>query len=122
MPKWIYDVIRPTGLQRPRIYGLPKAHNEGTPLCPILSMTCLSHHKLGKRLAGLLQPVLEQFSSHCISDSFTFAKTMQNLDNDLNVFLCSFDVSSLFTNVPLDDTMVIVCIFDFNLICIWLHF
>ena len=32
MPKWIYDAIRPTGSQRPRMYGLPKTHKEGTPL------------------------------------------------------------------------------------------
>ena len=66
MPKWIYDVIRPTGSQRPRIYGLPKTHKEGTPLRPILSMTGSSHHELGKWLVGLLQPVLERFSSHCV--------------------------------------------------------
>ena len=96
-----YNAIRPTGSQRSRMYGLPKTHKEGTPLRPILSMTGSSHHELGKWLAGLLQPVLERFSSHCISDSFTFAKTMQNLGIDPNVFMCSFDVSSLFTNVPL---------------------
>ena len=107
MPKWIYDAIRPTGSQRPRMYGLPKTHKEGTPLRPILSMTGSSHHELGKWLASLLQPVLERFSSHCISDSFTFAKTMQNLDIDPNVFMCSFDVSSLFTNVLLDKTIKI---------------
>ena len=32
---------------------------------------------------------------------------MQNLDIDPNVFMCSFDVSSLFTNVPLDETIKI---------------
>ena len=89
------------------MYSLPKTHKEGTPLRSTLSMTGLSHHELGKWLAGLLQPVLERFSSHCISDSFTFAKTMQNLDFDPNVFMCSFDVSSLFTNVPLDETIKI---------------
>ena len=86
------------------MYGLPKTHKEGTPLCPILSMTGSSNHELGKWLVGLLQPVLERFLSHCISYSFTFAKTMQNLDLDPNVFMCSFDMSSLFTNVPLDKT------------------
>ena len=107
MPKWIYDAIRPTGLQSSRMYGVPKAHKEGTPLHFILSMTGSSHHELGKWLAGLLQPVLERFSSHCISDSFAFAETMQNLDIDPNVFMSSFDVSSLFTNVPLDETIKI---------------
>ena len=51
--------------------------------------------------------MLERFSSYCISDSFTFVKTMQNLDIDPNVFMCSFDVFSLFTNVPLDETIKI---------------
>ena len=93
--------------RRPRMYGLPKTHKEGTPLRPILSTTGLSHHELGKWLASLLQPVLERFSSHCISDSFTFAETMQNLDIDPNVFMCSFDVFSLFTNVLLNETIKI---------------
>ena len=57
--------------------------------------------------AGLLQPVLKWFSSHCILDSFTFAKTMQNLDIDPNVFMRSLDVSSFFTNVPFDETIKI---------------
>ena len=70
-------------------------------------MTGSSHHELGKWLAGLLQPVLERFSSQCISDSFTFAKTTQNLDIDPNVLMCSFDVSSLLTNVPLNETIKI---------------
>ena len=76
MPKWIYDAIQATGSQRPRMYNLPKTHKEGTPLRPMLTMTGLSHHELGRWLAGPLQPVLERFSSYCISDSFAFAKTM----------------------------------------------
>ena len=68
MPKWIYDAIRPTGSQRPQIYDLPKTHKESTPLQPILSMAGTSHDELGKWLAGLLQPVLERLSTHCISD------------------------------------------------------
>ena len=32
---------------------------------------------------------------------------MQNLDIDPNIFMCSFDVSSLFINVPLDETIKI---------------
>ena len=83
------------------MYGLPKTHKEGTPLRPVLSMAGSSHHELGKWLADLLQPVLKRVSSHCISDSFTFAKTMQNLDINPNVFMCSFDESNLFMNVLL---------------------
>ena len=110
MPKWIYDAIRPTGSKRPPMYGLPNTHIEGNPLRLVLFMTSPFHHEFGNWLAGLLQPVLERFSSPCISDLFTFAKTMQNLDIDHDidiVFMCSFHVSSLFTNVPLDETIKI---------------
>ena len=82
--------------------GLPKTHKGGTPLCHILFMIGSSNYELGKWLAGLLQLVLERFLSHCISNLFTFTKTMQNLDIDPNVFMCSFDVLSLFTNFPCD--------------------
>ena len=53
-------------------------------------MTGSSHHEIGKWLAGLLQLVLEWFLSHCISDSFTFAKTMQNLTSMLNIMKKSY--------------------------------
>ena len=106
LPKQVYDEVRPTGSQRPRMYGLPKTHKEGTPLRPILSMVGSSHHELAKWLASILQPVLEQFSTNCIKDSFTFAQTMQDLRLEgKDVYLCSFDISSLFTNVPLKETI-----------------
>ena len=107
MPKWIYDAIRPTGSQRPRMYGLPKTHKEGISLRTILSMIGSPHHEFGKLTHYKLQPLLEWFSSHGISDSFTFAKIMQNLDIDPNVVMCSFDVSSLFTNISFDETIKI---------------
>ena len=106
LPKQVYDEVRPTGSQRPRMYGLPKTHKEGTPLRPILSMVGYYHHELAKWLASILQPVLEQFSTNCIKDSFTFAQTMQDLRLEgKDVYLCSFDISSLFTNVPLKETI-----------------
>ena len=81
-----------------------KTHKKGTPLRSILYMTDSSHHQFGK-WADLLQSVLERFSLHYISDSFTFAKTMQNLDIEANVFTCSFDVFSLFTKILLKETI-----------------
>ena len=54
----------------------------------------------------MLQPELEQFSTNWIIDSFTFAQTMQDLRlEEKDVYLCSFDISSLFTNVPLKETI-----------------
>ena len=38
LPAAVYNLVRPSGSLRPRMYGLPKIHKPGTPLRPILSM------------------------------------------------------------------------------------
>ena len=106
--KQVYEAIRPTGSQRPRMYGLPKIHKKDVPLRPILSMTGLAQHQLAKWLTSLLQPVLQNLSSNCVSDSFTFEKKVRKFTfSPSTVFLCSFDISSLFTNVSLAETIEI---------------
>ena len=105
IPESLYQNIRTTGSQRPRMYGLPKTHKTNVPLRPIQSMTGSSHHELSKWLASLLEPVLKRFSTHCIRDSFTFADAIQNSKDANNLFMCFFDISSLFTNVPLEETI-----------------
>ena len=43
---------------------------------------------------------------YCVKDSFTFANFIQNCNLEpAKTLLCSFDISSLFTNVPLDETI-----------------
>ena len=65
-------------------------------------------HELAKWLAAILVPVLKLYSSHCVKDSFTFADFIQNCTLEhAKSFLCSFDISSLFTNVPSDETIEI---------------
>ena len=104
----VYEAIRPTGSQRPRMYGLPKIHKKDVPLRPILSMTGSAQHRLAKWLTSLLQPVLQNLSSNCVSDSFTFVNEVRNFQfSPSSVFLCTFDISSLFTNVPLAETIEI---------------
>ena len=67
-----------------------------------------SQHKLAKWLAEILVPVLKLYSSNCVKDSFTFANIIQNCNlKPAKSFLCYFDISSLFTNVPFDETIEI---------------
>ena len=104
----IYNGIWPTGSQRPRMYGLPKTHKASIPLRPIPSMIGSSQNELAKWLCTILQPVLNRYSTRCIKDSFSFAKIIQDLTTDSDqTFLCSFDISILFTNIPLGETIQI---------------
>ena len=101
----IYSRIRPTGSQRPRMYSLPKIHKQDVPLRPVLSMTGSAQHQLAQWLTSVIDPVLSLYSTHCISNSFTFADKVKTFNFPLSVFLCSYDVCSLFTNVPLAATI-----------------
>ena len=89
------------------MYGLLKTHKANESFRPILSMTGSAHHQLSKWLASLLQSVLDRFTAQCILDSFTIADYIQKLDGQTDSFMRSFEVSSLFTNVPLDETIKI---------------
>ena len=93
IPEEVYRSIRPTGSQRPRMYGLPNTHKPKVPLHPILSMTDSAFHELSKWLTSLLQPVLDRYTVHCISDSFTLADYIRKLDGQIDSFMCSFDVT-----------------------------
>ena len=104
----VYDRIRPTGSQRPQMYGLPKIHKLCVPPRAILYMIGSAQHELAKWLSEALDPVLQKYSKHCIKDSFTFAEFMQNFNIENKIsFMCSFDISSLFTNVALFGTIKI---------------
>ena len=90
------------------MYRLPKIHKWDVPCHPILLIIGSAQHKLTKFLAALLQPILELYSTNCIHNSFSFAEMIQKLKvNSNDSILCSFDICSLFTNVPLAEIIEI---------------
>ena len=109
--KETYDRIRPVGSSRPRMYGLPKLHKEGVPLRPILSMVNAPQHEMAKWLGEVLRPVVAKYGKRMLKDSFEFCDNLQELERTVDVdnsFMCSFDIVSLFTNIPLKETIDIV--------------
>ena len=107
LSKELYDSLRSTGGTRPRMYGLPKVHKVGAPLRPILSMSGSPQYDTSKWLCKLLQPVRKKYSKWCIKDSFQFIDLLKKKKIGSNGFMCSFDVVSLFTKVPLEETIKI---------------
>ena len=106
LPSEVQAAIRPTGSMRPRMYGLPKTHKPGTPLRPILAMIGSCQHNIAKWLAKALEPVLDHYSEFCIKDSFSFVTMLRDSDvNHESNVMCSFDIKSLFTNVPLNEVI-----------------
>ena len=103
----VYNNITPKGSQLARIYGLPKLHksyspNSSPPLRPIVSTIGTFNYKLSKFLCSLLSPHLP--SDYCPKDPFTFIDELKKVSFK-NSFVVSYDVVSLFTNIPLDETI-----------------
>ena len=90
------------------MYGLPKVHKEGCPIRPILAAIGTHNYNLAKFLVPILDPI--SVSEYTVKDSFSFAKELSDLSFP-NGVMASFDVQSLFTNIPLAETIEI-CISD----------
>ena len=102
-----YNELYPTGSRIGILYGLPKIHKPSMPLRPILSSVNHYSYKLAKFFIPLLTPLTT--NPFIITDSFSFVQELLNSDIDSrNVFMASFNVVSLFTNIPVNETIGII--------------
>ncbi len=102
-----YKQLYPTGSRIGILYGLPKIHKNSIPLRPILSCINNYSYKIAKFFVPILSPICS--SAFMVRDSFSFVQELLSLDfNSDNLAMASFDVTSLFTNIPLDETIEII--------------
>ena len=106
LPKPIADSLRPKGSRLAHLYGLPKTHKEGLAMRPILSATQTYNYALAKWLEDKLKPL--SYNQYTVPDTFQFVEEIQGLKINNGELLVSYDVTSLFTNVPLDETIQIL--------------
>ena len=86
-----------------KMYGAPKVHKNEVPLRPVLSTVKTSARPVAEYLQEILKPIQEKYSCYCTKDSFSFASQIQAMhvpSNNYN-YMCSYDIKSLFTNIPL---------------------
>ena len=103
----LYSSLKSTGSRPGILYGLPKVHKLKIPLRPILSSINSHSYNIARYLVSRLRPF--STNQYSINDSFSFLQELHSLDlNTDNVFMASFDITSLFTNIPLDETIDIV--------------
>ena len=86
----------------PIFYLLPKIHKPGTPGIPIISGCNSPTADLSTYTDFYLQPIVKKLPSY-IQDTTYFLRTLQSFDGTIsqNSILVSFDVKSLYTNIPM---------------------
>ena len=101
-----YDKLYPSGSAPAQIYGTPKTHkfssSDSFPkLHPIVSSIGTFNYNPAHFLCDLLSPLVP-------NDYFSLVSQIQNAN------LISYDVTSLLTNIPLQETIDIVINLIFN--------
>ena len=101
----IYSRIHPTSTTTPSLYGLPKLHKPGVPLRPILSCCGSYNHECARWLSQSLVNLRQHPTNTPGTFHFLTKLSSQNIKNHTIV---SFDVKSLFTNIPTSFTTQLV--------------
>ena len=100
-----YKKVKAVGSRPLILYGLCKVHKAITDIClpfrPIFSAICIPSYKIAKFLVPELSSIT--FNEFTIKGSFAFAEEIVHQDNKL--FMGSLGVNSLFTNIPLEETI-----------------
>ena len=97
--------ICPVGFRPGILYGNPKFHKPVVENMPKLRPSLSAINTPGYNLAKFLIPILELLTHNefTVKGSFSFAK--ENTKYDSSLFMASSDVESLFTNIPLKETI-----------------
>ena len=111
-----YDKLYPSGSAPARIYGTPKMHkfssSDSFPKCrPIVSSIGTFNYNLARFVCDLLSPLVPNYYS--CKNNFSFVSQIKNAILS-KTFLVSYDVSSLFTNIPLQETIDVAINLIFN--------
>ena len=121
IPALLYSKVYPTRSSPGRFHGTAKLHKvkdngtvEDLPLRPIISTIRIATYELAKYLAQILKPLGQ--SQYTIKSSKLFIKTRKKQKISPGYQMVSFDVVSLFTNDPLEETINIIIkrIYDKN--------
>lgn len=82
-------------------YGLPKVHKTDYRIRSIISTIGSFQYELSKYLARAIRKASPLANSY-MKDPFEFVNKIKNtvLNNEKSYIMCSFDVESLYTNVP----------------------
>ena len=101
----MYSVLHSTGSSFATLYGLPKIHKPGpVSFRPILVAYRLPNYKLAKHLVPLLSHLTT--NEYSVKNSFDYVDIVSQFNPQ--TYLVSYDVESLFTNIPTKETIDLI--------------
>ena len=101
-----YQELISSGSQPGKLYGIAKVHKTNVPLRPVVSMVGTPEYKLAKYLDNLIKPHIPD--TYLLHSTENFIERLKECPCNNKNTMVSFDVVSLFTNVPLAETIELV--------------
>ena len=102
-----YKSMYPSGCAPAKLYGLPKIHKPDTPLRPVVSSCGSVTYGVAKELTKILKPLFGK-SPHHINSTHDLVEQVKQFTLAPGECLSSYDVSALFTSVPVDPALGVI--------------
>ena len=105
----LYNKLHPVCSQSGVLYGLANIYKKVIDGCPNFRPIFSAIGTPTYQIAKFLVPILKDLTSneYSVEDSFDFAKEILQQNSDC--FMASLDITSLFTIIPLDETINVIC-------------
>ena len=103
----LYYYLKPTDSSALRFHWQPKVHKPEVPICPIVSYSGTPLSSLNKYIANILKAYVKDEINNA-KNSTRFSNYIGNVPIEDDEIMVSFDVTSLYMNVPIIDTLNII--------------
>ena len=90
--------------QASRLYGRVKLHKESRPLRPVVATCGTCSYALARSLSKLLRPLVGS-AGRILRNTNDLVDTMGDIHLRENEMLVSYDVKSLFTSIPVEESL-----------------
>ena len=100
------DILLPSGSVPGKLYGAVKVHKIDNHARPIVSMIGAPEYNLARFLDSIIKPIMP--GTYMIDSSNDLIDKLQQFNFNQKHHFVSFDVASLFTNVPLRETIDVI--------------
>ena len=101
-----YTKLIPSGSKPGKLYGMAKVHKFDVPLRLVISMIGTPEYKLAKFLDDLIKPHIPD--TYLLKSTQEFTDRLKETPFNNGNSMVSFDAVSLFTNVPLAETIELI--------------
>lgn len=108
LDKSIKDPLRQESYLLPMFYGCPKIHKPTIPLRPIISSCNMIGDFLSTWLLEKLNIIALFLNKYNVTSAVSVMSELKSFKLEPDHVLCSFDYDSMFTNIDMDETIVVI--------------